>query len=468
MHPKQVTDLPIRVVSRRLVKASDSSIEPHVLAVSNLDLIPNDIQAWVTCIYPKLPTGSGFPAVVAAFSTNLPSFLNHLFFLTGRIAINPTSGLPEVHCYNQGAELIVGEVDLTLGSLDWGMSEESLKKIKLPYADEVVLSVQLLSFTCGGFAVVWANNNLVGDGSFWMMMLRWWSEFVRTGAIAPVGGPNLDRTVFRRPRCPPLYSAAVDEMFVPWDHEHEVNPLTAEASFIERLYYIEARDIARLREEASAEGQPRATSVQAVSAYLWKRLAAVVGSSSRLSDESAEPCRMGWWVDGRWRVTTPELKAALRHYVGNVVTYAHGEAAAEAVVQKPLAEVATMVREAITSIDYDEHYQELVDWMEVHKPRRYVEKAMTGVGTPTVSQTVWASFPSDTDFGFGLPALAMPVSVSGRLCSAYLCVSKRPSDDGSWIISAYIWPRLAAALENDEQRVFMPLTAEFLGLTRGK
>uniref|UniRef100_A0A0D3F3Y3 Uncharacterized protein n=1 Tax=Oryza barthii TaxID=65489 RepID=A0A0D3F3Y3_9ORYZ len=51
-----------------------------------------------------------------------------------------------------------------------------------------------------------------------------------------------------------MYSAAVDGMFVPWDHEHEVNPLTAEASFVERLYYVEAADITRLREEASAGG----------------------------------------------------------------------------------------------------------------------------------------------------------------------------------------------------------------------
>ena len=31
----------IRVVSRRLVMASDASIQPHVAAVSNLDLYPN-------------------------------------------------------------------------------------------------------------------------------------------------------------------------------------------------------------------------------------------------------------------------------------------------------------------------------------------------------------------------------------------------------------------------------------------
>jgi hypothetical protein len=34
----------------------------------------------------------------------------------------------------------------------------------VPYAAEVALSVQLVSFSCGGFAVVWATNNLIGTG----------------------------------------------------------------------------------------------------------------------------------------------------------------------------------------------------------------------------------------------------------------------------------------------------------------
>ena len=43
-------DLHVRVVSRRLVVASDASIEPHVLTVSNLDLLPQTIQVAMLCI----------------------------------------------------------------------------------------------------------------------------------------------------------------------------------------------------------------------------------------------------------------------------------------------------------------------------------------------------------------------------------------------------------------------------------
>ena len=172
---------------------------------------------------------------------------------------------------------------------------------------------------------------------------------------------------------------------------------------------------------------------------------------------------MGWMVDARRRVRSPELAAAMRNYFGNVTAYALGGAAVEEIERKPLAEVAAMVREAITSIDYDEYLQELVDWVEVHKTEHVMEKGVLGMGSPTLNQTVFASFPLDTDFGFGDAALALPMCDYGRLCSGYLSVGARPGGDGSWLLSAYIWPQLAAALESDG--IFKPLTAEYLGLT---
>ncbi|XP_039811678.1 uncharacterized protein LOC120674580 [Panicum virgatum] len=93
-------DLHVRVVSRRLVVASDASIEPHVLTVSNLDLLPQTIQVGMFCIYPN-PPAADFAVVLAAFESGLPSLLNHFFPLAGRIATSPSSGLPEVRCCNQ-------------------------------------------------------------------------------------------------------------------------------------------------------------------------------------------------------------------------------------------------------------------------------------------------------------------------------------------------------------------------------
>ncbi|TVU22549.1 hypothetical protein EJB05_32258, partial [Eragrostis curvula] len=126
-----------------------------------------------------------------------------------------------------------------------------------------------------------------------------------------------------------------------------------------------------------------------------------------------------------------------------------------------------MVREATstTPAAYDEHLQEPVDWVEEHKNKRYIEAASVGLGSPAVIVQAFTSFALDTDFGFGRAALAMPASVpTKRLCSGLVRLIPKPGSDGSWIVSAFVWPALAAALESDEPRVFKPLTAEYLGM----
>ncbi|CAO2193055.1 unnamed protein product [Urochloa humidicola] len=78
----------------------------------------------------------------------------------------------------------------------------------------------------------------------------------------------------------------------------------------------------------------------------------------------------------------------------------------------------------------------------------------------------FASFRTDTDFGFGRAAMAIPTGMSAaRLCAGFMQIAARPGDDGSWIATAFLWPRLAAALESDEPPVFRPVTAEYLDLS---
>lgn len=475
----------VRVVSRRLVRASDSSMEPHVATFSNLDLLNDNIQLFIACVYkrPRRPTGAGegdyYKAVCAAFEAHLPSYLNYMFPLAGRIIHNPTSGLPELHCRNQGAELVLAEAGAAeLWAVDWSRPNESLKKIPLPFAQELPLSVQLVSFACGGFAVVWGVHHLVGDGSFGAMLVNTWSELVRTGAIGAARIPTHDRSLsFFRPRDPPSYGAAVDGMFRRWDSAGagHVNALTAEESFTRRLFFVHERDIARLRRMASAAagGRRATTRAEALSAYLWKLLAGVVASSARLLSEAAageKRCRMLWFVDGRPRLTSSpdQVRHALRNYAGNVTSYVLAEASAATVLSKSLAEVAAMARDAIRAPNYDELYQDMVDWVELHKPASFVETPAVGLGSPTLAQTVWASYRIHTDFGFGDAALAVPLDAKeGGLCSGHLYVSSSSpgTGDRSWVVNACIWPRLAAALESDREKIFQPLAAEHLGLT---
>nr|CAB3476789.1 unnamed protein product [Digitaria exilis] len=457
-------DVQVRVVSRRLVKASDTSIDPHVLHLSNLDLLMQNIRASTFCIYPKPSTGVvgfDFDAVVHAFDSGLPSFLNHFFPFAGRIATNPSSGIPEVHCHNQGAELVVGHAaGVALASLDYGTLGAAVRCVHLPYGDDVALSVHVVSFACGGFTVAWCTHHVLLDGKSLSSLVSAWSQLARSGTLAAGSLPCHDRAAVFRPRSPPTYSASLDDAFTPLDGKFQVNALTANHSFVERLYCIDASGLERLR--AAASRDRGATRVQALSAYLWKALAGVVG-------EADTHCRMGWRVDGRSRIVSgdPERRAVVRSYVGNLTTYVVGEESVQEVMRMPLADVAAMVREAIDAPAYEERFQEVVDWVEEHKNQRYVEKAILGLWSPILSVTALASFRNDTDFGFGHAAMAVPTATAtARLCSGYVQVFSRPGDDGTWFVNALVWPQLAAALEADEPRVLRAVTAaECLGLS---
>ena len=237
------------------------------------------------CIYPN-PPAADFAVVLAAFESGLPSLLNHFFPLAGRIATSPSSGLPEVRCCNQGVELVVGEAGVALAAFDYANMTESLGRIQLPYGADVALSVQVVSFACGGFTVAWSTNHLLVFGCALSSLVSAWSELALSGALSRGSQPNHRRAVFR-PRTAPSYSAALDEAVTPLRADRQVNVLTFEQAAVERLYYIEASDVERLRQAASRNGR-RATRVQAVSANLWKTLAGVV--SERMVGRRV-PCR---------------------------------------------------------------------------------------------------------------------------------------------------------------------------------
>ena len=107
---------------------------------------------------------------------------------------NPRTGLLEVHCDKQGAELVVIEVGEALGSLDFDDMDASLARVGVPvqYGADAVLSVQLVSFACGWFVVTWtwSTNHGLADGCTLCMIVDACSELTRARTI--VATPNFD------------------------------------------------------------------------------------------------------------------------------------------------------------------------------------------------------------------------------------------------------------------------------------
>jgi hypothetical protein len=147
-------------------------------------------------------------------------------------------------------------------------------------------------------------------------------------------------------------------------------------------------------------------------------------------------------------------------YVGNVTSFAVREEGVDEIRRAPSLEVASMVREGIVPTANEEHFQELVDWLEEHKDRRYLEAATVGLGSPTVTVTWMASFRPDTDFGFGKAKLAMLGKLALREAVLNVpcgrLVAENPGGDRSLFINAFLflWPKLAAALESHQTTTF--------------
>lgn len=169
-------------------------------------------------------------------------------------------------------------------------------------------------------------------------------------------------------------------------------------------------------------------------------------------------CRMAWPVNGRRRVgKEPE---ELSNYIGNVLSLAVAEEGVEDLNEGALSHVAGMVSRTIGEVANRDYFLDYIDWLECHRLEKVMPTVM--LGDAAVRSIIVSSCHNlplmSMDFGFGLPSVGTFCSPQDRIANGYVNMVSSGRGDGSWLVYAFIWPELAAAMESDPEQVFQPFT----------
>ncbi|KAG5052298.1 hypothetical protein AAZX31_02G174500 [Glycine max] len=432
---------------KSVVKALNPSLEPFSITLSNLDLLSGRFPVTYLYFYRKLESDN-FKAFVDALKNTLAQVLDHYYPFAGQIVQNPKTSEPEIICDNNGALVIEAHTNIPLKSLDFYNLNETLQEKVVSVEPDFPLQIQATEYTCGGISIAFTFDHALGDATSFGKFIASWCEIAQKKPLSSIP----DHTRHLRARSSPKYQPSLDQTFMKCTMK-EIQNMPMNHVLLKRLYHIEASSIDMLQKLASLNGVKR-TKIEAFSAYVWKIMIGTI-------DERHKTCKMGWLVDGRERMGRG--KNLMSNYIGNVLSLAFGEASIQELKEASISEIAKTVHEAISKVNNEDHFLDLIDWIECHRPGLMLAKAVLGQEGPTLVVSSGQRFPvKEVDFGFGSPLLGTVYTSIQKVGVSYMNQRLSAKGDGSWTVSAILWPELEAALQDDP--IFHPMSASHLQL----
>lgn len=439
----------IRVTSKSVVKAVNHLQEPFSVSLSNLDLLSGRFPITYLYFY-RRPKLGNFKSFVESLKSSLAQILNHYYPFAGQIVQNPKTNEPEIICDNNGALLIEAHVNIPLKHLDFYNLNDTLQEKIVSVQPDFPLQIQVTEYTCGGISIAFTFDHALGDGTSFGKFISSWCEIAQNKPLSCIP----DHTRHLCARSPPKYEPSLDKTFIKCTMEEIKNmPINNHISH-KHLYHINASNINMLQRLASVNGTKR-TKIEAFSAYVWKIMIGTIDQSQH------KKCKMGWLVDGRERMGGG--KNSMSNYIGNVLSLAFGEASIQELKEASLGDIGDIVNKAISKVSNEAHFLDLIDWIECNRPGLMLAKAVLGLEGPTLVVSSGQRFPvSEVDLGFGSPLLGTVYTSIEGVGVGYMNQRLTAKGDGSWIVSAILWPQLVAALKDDP--IFQPMTASHLQL----
>lgn len=437
----------VKLIKKTVVKAVGPIPESHVISLSNLDLLSGRFP--VTYIYFYRRTNS-IQSINRTLIDSLAQCLGHFYPFAGRISENPSSKEPQIICDNSGALVVEAQASIALKEFDFYNLDQSLQGKLVGTDHDFPVQVQITDYVCGGISVTFTFDHALGDGSAFSKFLVTWSEIAMGKPISC--SPDHSRNL--QPRFPPSYDPSLDEEFISCTMEY-IRTMPTISVLLKRLYYIDGSSIDRLQRLATANGNKR-TKIEALSAYLWKVMANVITKNHRR-------CKIGWLVDGRTRLS--QYQDSMSNYIGNVLSLAFGESDVKDLKEGSNADIADVIHNKISTVIDEAHFRNLIDWVECHRPGLMLSKTVLGLGGPALVISSGRRFPvAELDFGSGSPFLGTVYSTIERLGVGYINQRQSARGDGSWTISAILWPEMVDALESDPNHIFQPMSINHIQL----
>uniref|UniRef100_A0A7N0V1T9 Uncharacterized protein n=1 Tax=Kalanchoe fedtschenkoi TaxID=63787 RepID=A0A7N0V1T9_KALFE len=453
-------DFTIREVKKEVVAAA-LPMQDRWLPQSNLDLILPPIDVGVFFCYHNTPSLT-FASVVATLKRSLAEALVTFYPFAGEVVKN-SCGEPEVLCNNRGVDFTQVYADVELRDLDLHNPDESVEGKLVPRKKEGVLSVQATELRCGGVVVACTFDHRVADAYSTNMFLVSWSEIARYERLSL--RPSFRRSMIKARR-PARYDPHMDKLYVPISSLPP--PGEAQHELISRMYYLTADQLERLQADASSGG-PRRTKLESFSAFLWQKVAESAwreDTTEEKRNDAAALTKMGIVVDGRTRIVSGEgLEAeAMRTYFGNVLSIPYGEERVDVVSEKPLSWVAGRVHDCLKSGVTQEHFMDLIDWVETQRPEATLAKIYCAGSSdgPAVVVSSGQRFPvGKMDFGWGRPRVGSYHFPWGG-DAGYVMPMPNPAGNGDWIVYMHLRKKQIEWIQAEAAHVFQPLTSDYL------
>ncbi|XP_022871923.1 shikimate O-hydroxycinnamoyltransferase [Olea europaea var. sylvestris] len=439
----------VKFIRKTVVKAAGSLPETHIITLSNLDLLSGRFPVTYVYFYSKTPN---IHLTVATLKSSLAQCLRLFYPFSGRMVQNPQSNEPEIMCDNSGALVVEAQTNISLKEFNFYNIDEYLKGKLVSVDHNFPVKIQITGYACRSMAITFTFDHALGDATAFSKFLVTWCEIANKKLISC--SPNHSRALCAR--VPPSYDPLLTDTFASCTLD-DIRTIPTISMLLKRLYYIPKSSIDMMQKLACINGAKR-TKIESFSAYVWKVMVNAI-------DKKHKNCKMGWLVDGRTRIRSNDPENSMSNYIGNVLSVTFGESTVNHLNQGSIADIANVVHNAISKITNEEHFRDLIDWIECHRPGLMLAKSVLGLDVPTLVISSGRRFPvAELDFGFGSPVLGTVCSTIERLGVGYMNQRESARGDGSWTVSAILWPEMVAALESDPSNVFRPMNSSLLQL----